>query len=479
MLAMTTSAVPLVTEPSPRQTNSDSAESSSHKQTIAQSHHSRASLVEVCPIERDRESSVTRAMTLPSLSPMTMAANSTSTLEPTPNTLPAQLDQWLAAHGPDLVAIRRHIHMHPELSHHEFETAALVARTLHAAGLSPRLIPGGNGVICDIGEGDRVVALRADMDALPMLDVKNVPYRSTVDGATHACGHDVHTTILLGVGLALAELHESGELGGRVRLLFQPAEEAINSGAPQMISAGALKDVVAIYALHCAPQFPVGLVAVRSGPFTAACDSVEVRLTGRGGHTARPHLTADLVNALARVVTEVPALLSRRVDARAGLSMVFGAIHAGESFNAIPHEGVAKATVRVLNRDAWREAPDLVTQLIRDVVAATGAKAVVNYTRGIPPVINDRMATAVIAGAAGAALGADRVVEAEISMGGEDFAFYVEQVPGAMIRLGTGIPGSDVKMDIHQASFDVDERCIGYGIRTMVHTAYAALASAF
>jgi len=368
--------------------------------------------------------------------------------------------------------------MHPELSHHEFETAALVASTLQQAGLQPRLIPGGNGVICDIGTGDRVVALRADMDALPMLDIKNVPYRSTVDGVTHACGHDVHTTILLGVGLALAQLAESGELGGRVRLIFQPAEESINSGAPLMIAAGALKDVVAVYALHCSPQFPVGLVAVRSGPFTAACDSLEVRLTGRGGHTARPHLTADLVSALARVVTDVPALLSRRVDARAGLSMVFGAIHAGESFNAIPHEGVAKATIRVLNRDAWREAPELVTQLIKDVVAATGAKAVVNYTRGIPPVINDRRATAVIAAAAGAALGADRVVEAEISMGGEDFAFYVEQVPGAMIRLGTGIPGSDVKMDIHQASFDVDERCIGYGVRTMIHTAFAALGSA-
>src|SRR5581483_2107471 len=164
--------------------------------------------------------------------------------------------------------------------------------------------------------GDRVVALRADMDALPMMDVKNVPYRSTVDGVTHACGHDVHTTILLGVGMALAQLEDQGLLPGRVRLIFQPAEESLNSGAVQMIESGALKDVTSIFALHCAPQFPTGMVAVRSGPFTAACDSVEVRLTGRGGHTARPHLTADLVNALGRVVTEVPALLGRRVDAR-------------------------------------------------------------------------------------------------------------------------------------------------------------------
>lgn len=448
-----------------------------HKNVIAQSYYSRASLVEVCPIDRDRESSVTRAMTLPPLAPM--AIKSSSVTSEHTLTLPGRLDRWLAARNTDLVAVRRHIHMHPELSHHEFETAAYVARLLTAAGLRPKLTQRGNGVVCDIGQGDRVVALRADMDALPMLDVKNVPYRSTVDGATHACGHDVHTTVMLGVGMALAELDEQGELPGRIRLIFQPAEESLNSGALQMIEAGALKDVVAIYALHCAPQFPVGLVAVRSGPFTAACDSVEVRLTGRGGHTARPHLTADLVSALGRVVTEVPALLGRRVDARAGMSMVFGSIHAGEAFNAIPNEGVAKATLRVLSREAWRDAPELVTQIIKDVVAATGANVDVKYTRGFPPVINDRMAAAVIAGAAGAALGSDRVVEAEVSMGGEDFAFYLEHVPGAMIRLGTGIPGLDVKMDIHQAHFDVDERCIGYGIRTMVHTALGALASPF
>lgn len=454
-----------------------SALPSDYKNVIAHSHHSRARLVEVCPIDRDRETSVTRAMTLPPLAPM--AIKSSSVTSDSILSMPGQLDRWLASRNDDLVAVRRHIHMHPELSHQEFDTAGYVARLLTAAGLRPQLTQRGNGLICDIGHGDRVVALRADMDALPMLDAKNVSYRSTVEGVTHACGHDVHTTILLGVGMALAQLEEQGELPGRIRLIFQPAEESLNSGALQMIDVGALKDVVAIYALHCAPQFPVGMVAVRSGPFTAACDSVEVRLTGRGGHTARPHLTADLVSALARVVTEVPALLGRRVDARAGMSMVFGAIHAGEAFNAIPNEGIAKATLRVLSREAWRDAPELVEQLIKDVVQATGAAVDVRYTRGFPPVINDRAASAVIAGAASAALGSDRVVEAEVSMGGEDFAFYLEHVPGAMIRLGTGIPGLEGKMDIHQPHFDVDERCIGYGIRTMVHTALASLAAPF
>jgi amidohydrolase len=391
--------------------------------------------------------------------------------------LPGQLDRWLAAHGAELVSIRRHIHAHPEPSRSEFETAALIARELTIAGLSPRLLPQGNGVLCDIGEGDRVIAFRADLDALPLPDTKDVPYRSTVENVAHACGHDVHTTVLLGLGLALAQLDRQGELPGRIRLIFQPAEECVPSGAPEVIAAGALKDVAAIYALHCYPQLPAGLVGVRSGPFTAAADTVEVTLTGPGGHTARPHLTVDLVHALGRVIVDVPSLLDRRVDPRAGVSMVWGAVHAGEAFNAIPGAGQVRGTVRILNRDAWREAPDLITKLIHDVVAATGAVADVNYTRGVPPVINDRMASAVIAGAAGAALGADRVVEAEISMGGEDFSFYVEQVPGAMIRLGTGTPGADVKYDLHQSNFDVDERCIGYGVRVMVHTALAALST--
>ncbi|MEU4687432.1 amidohydrolase [Actinoplanes sp. NPDC023714] len=391
--------------------------------------------------------------------------------------LPGQLDRWLAARGAELVAIRRHIHAHPEPSHSEFETAALIFRELAVAGLSPKMLPRGNGVICDIGEGERVIAFRADIDALPLRDLKDVPYRSTVDNLAHACGHDVHTTVALGLGMALAHLDEQGELPGRVRLIFQPAEEAMPSGAPEVIAAGALEDVAAIFALHCYPQLPAGLVGVRSGPFTAAADAVEVKLTGPGGHTARPHLTADLVHALGRVIVDVPALLNRRIDPRAGISLVWGAVHAGQAFNAIPGAGEVRGTVRVLSREAWREAPELVTKLIHDVVAATGAQVEVDYKRGVPPVINDRMASAIVAGAAGAALGADRVVEAELSMGGEDFSFYLEHVPGAMIRLGTGVPGSDERHDLHQGDFDVDERSIGYGVRVMAHTALAALSS--
>ena len=409
--------------------------------------------------------------------PSTMTSEwSPSHAETAAASLPGILDRWLATHGAELVTVRRHIHANPELSGEEFATAEYLADRLNAAGLSPRFLPKGNGVICDIGSGERTVALRADLDALPLPDVKDVPYRSTVEGVCHACGHDVHATVVLGAGLAAAHLAEQGLLPGRVRLLLQPSEERFPSGAPEVIEAGGLDGVSSIFAVHCDPRLPTGLVGVRSGPLTAAADQLEVRLSGTGGHTARPHLTTDLVNALARVVVDVPALLTRRIDPRAGVSLVFGAVHAGQAANAIPQEGYARGTVRMLDRNAWREIPDLLRELVNDAVAGTGAKAEVTYTRGVPPVINDRMATATMAAAAAAALGRDKVVETQVSMGGEDFAWYLEHVPGAMARLGVGRPGE--QLDLHQGSFDVDERAIGYGVRVMVHTALAALENA-
>jgi amidohydrolase len=385
------------------------------------------------------------------------------------------LTRWLDANGEDLVTLRRRIHAHPELSGFEFATSALIAQQLTDLGLEPRLLPARNGVICDIGTEGEMVALRADLDALPLPDTKQVSYHSTVPQAAHACGHDVHTTVLLGAARVLAYLASTGDLPGRVRLLFQPAEERMPSGAPEVIAAGGLDGVSSIYALHCAPRIDAGLIGVRSGPFTAAADKVEVRLTGLGGHTARPHLTADLVYALGRVIVDVPSLLDRRTDRLAGISLVWGAVRAGEAINAIPIEGSVSGTVRTLNVDAWHAAPDLVTRLVHDVVAATGAKAEVIYTHGVPPISNDPAATAVIAQAGRAALGADRVIEAPISMAGEDFAFYLQQVPGAMFRLGVGVPGMERKFDLHQSDFDVDERCIASGVRVMVQTALTAL----
>jgi amidohydrolase len=384
----------------------------------------------------------------------------------------AHLDLWLAEHGESLIHVRRYLHAHPELSGAEHGTAMMLAERLSAAGLAPRLLPDGNGVLVDVGSGPGpVVALRADLDALPLPDVKDVPYRSTVDGVCHACGHDVHAAVVLGAGLALATL--GAQLPGRVRLLFQPSEETLPSGAIEMVAAGGLTDVSRIFAVHCDPRLLAGLVGLRTGPLTAAADQLRVRLSGPGGHTARPHLTADLVGALGRVVTEVPAQLARRVDPRAGLSLVFGAVHAGVAANAIPQQGSASGTVRVLDKSAWEVAPKLIEQLVHEVVAPTGAVAEVEYTRGVPPVVNEAGSVALLAAGSAAALGPESVVDTSQSMGGEDFSWYLEHVPGAMARLGVGRKGE--ALDLHQGSFDVDERAIGYGVRLLVHTTLRSL----
>src|SRR3954452_10643203 len=224
----------------------------------------------------------------------------------------------------ELVDLRRDLHAHPELSWQETRTTDLVTHHLDEVGW--RLTrTGDSGVVAELGEGEpgsSVVALRADLDALPVDDTTIDPWQSRAPGGAHACGHDVHTTALLGAGLALAEVRAAGLLPGRVRLLFQPAEEVIPGGATRLMDLGALDDVDRIFCLHCDPTIDVGRVGLREGPITGAADSLEIRLSGSGGHTRRPHLTEDLTFALAKIVTELPAVLSRRLDARAGVSVV-------------------------------------------------------------------------------------------------------------------------------------------------------------
>jgi len=382
------------------------------------------------------------------------------------------LSTFLATHGAELTYLRRHLHQHPELGRAERETTALVARRLEAVGLRPRLLPTGTGLACDIGNGDGpTVALRADIDALPLQDEKDVPYRSTVPGVCHACGHDLHTTILLGVGLALAE--RSGHLRGRVRLLFQPAEEKVPGGSLDVISAGELRDVAAIFALHCDPKIEVGRLGVRVGSITSASDLLDIRLTGPGGHTARPHLTSDLVYAISRVIADLPGALSRMVDARASLTVSFGCVQAGSVHNAIPTQAVARGTVRVLDRHVWGELPKLVERVLEATVSPLDCKWDIDYQRGSPPVVNDEAATAVLANAARRATGPETVMTAPQSMGGEDFSWYLEEVPGSIARLGVRLPGTD--LDIHAALFDADERAIPVGVRILAQAAVDAL----
>ncbi len=389
--------------------------------------------------------------------------------------LDGELDAFLAAHEADLIDFRRDLHAHPETGYHEYRTTRRVALRLEAAGLRPAILPKGTGLIVDIGSGDGdIVALRADMDALPIEDEKDVPYRSTNRGACHACGHDVHTTILLGTALYLARMASSGLLPGRVRLIFQPAEE-ISGGAMDVLAAGGIASVSRIFALHCDPRLDVGKIGTRTGPITAACDKVTVKVTGPGGHTARPHLTADLVFALGKIITELPAALSRRVDPRSSLSLVWGKVSAGSAANAIPDDGMVEGTVRCLDDSAWHAAPDLVKALLESVASAYGVVPDITYQRYVPPTVNDAISTAMFEAAADRVLGPDSITPAPQSLGGEDFAWYLESVPGALARLGTRRPGSADDFDIHQSTFDVDERAIGIGVRLMVATALTAV----
>ena len=383
------------------------------------------------------------------------------------------LDAFLARHETELTGLRRDLHAHPEPAYAEHRTTRLVADRLARAGLHPVLLPDTTGLYADIGDGTQRVALRADLDALPLDDEKSVPYRSTVPGACHACGHDVHTTILVGAGLFLAERAAAGLLPRGVRLIFQPAEEAA-SGAKAVIAAGALDSVARIFALHCDPRLNAGMVGVRAGAITAACDKVKVTLAGPGGHTARPHLTADVVYALGKVVTELPAALSRRVDPRAGLSLVWGHVSAGSAANAIPDEGVVEGTVRCLDTDVWRSAVALIEDMVQSVAMPYGVTAKVEHLSALPPTVNDASSAAMIAAAATAVLGPGTVTETSQSLGGEDFAWYLNLAPGAMARLGTRTPGTLTAGDLHQPTFDIDERAIGIGTRVLAGTVAAA-----
>jgi amidohydrolase len=376
------------------------------------------------------------------------------------------LNAFLARYETELISFRRDLHAHPEPAHAERRTTRLVAGRLAEAGLRPVLLHNSTGLYVDIGPGGSRVALRADLDALPMDDEKDVPYRSAIPGMCHACGHDAHTAMLVGAGLFLAERAAFRRLPGGVRLIFQPAEEA-GSGAKDVIAAGALDSVGRIFALHCDPRLDTGKVGVRAGAITAACDNVKVTLAGPGGHTARPHLTADVVYALGKIVTEVPAALTRRVDPRAGLSLVWGHVSAGSAANAIPDEGIVEGTVRCLDAEVWRSAVDLIEDLVQSVAMPYGVTAKVEYLSAVPPTVNDPASAALIASAAAAVLGPDAVTETPQSLGGEDFAWYLHLVPGAMARLGTRVPGTLGGGDLHQPTFDIDERAIGIGVRVL------------
>ena len=364
--------------------------------------------------------------------------------------------------------IRRHLHRHPELSHEEHRTTDYVVQQLQALGLEPKRMPR-TGAVCDIPGSDpdlKPVALRADMDALGIPELSTVSYRSTVEGVSHACGHDVHMSAVIGAAHALVRVAEEGALRRGVRLVFQPSEEKHPCGALELIGEGVVDDVDSIFALHCDPGVDVGHVGLKSGPITSATDPVRIQMRGAGGHTSRPHLTQDLVYALGSIATQLPAALSRRMDPRSGVNLTWGSIHAGSAFNAIPSSGTLEGTLRCLDHDAWDRAEDLLEEVLADLVRPWGVEARVTHDRGVPPVSNSPRSVEVLSAAVTGVLGRQNLDPTAQSLGGEDFAWYLEKVPGALARLGTRTPGGRT-YDLHMGDLMIDERAIDIGAEVL------------
>ncbi|MEO6510411.1 MAG: amidohydrolase [Nocardioides sp.] len=386
-----------------------------------------------------------------------------------------QIDAAVEARRSEILELRRDLHANPELSWHEQRTTDAVATRLEAAGLAVRRLPQ-MGLVVDVGPEAPRVALRADLDALPVDDLTTDPWVSTRPGVAHACGHDVHTAGLVGAGLALASLHDAGLLPGGVRLVFQPAEEVMPGGATALIEEGVIDGIERIFCLHCDPTLDLGQVGVREGPITGAADQLEVRLTGSGGHTSRPHLTEDLTFALGKLITELPAVMSRRLDPRAGVSVVWGMVRAGVAHNVIPAAGVVGGTVRMLDAVAWSHAERMVREFIDEIVAPYGVKAEVDYRRGVPPVVNDAASTLLLADAVERVVGVEGRVSTTQSLGGEDFAWFLDAIPGSMGRLGTRTPGGPT-YDLHQGNLRVDEGAALVAARVLATVALDSLGS--
>ncbi|MGH8957275.1 MAG: amidohydrolase [Acidimicrobiia bacterium] len=360
---------------------------------------------------------------------------------------------------PEVLELRRRLHRRPELAYREVATTELVLSRLRAAGLTPQPRSPRTGLVVEVGKGERLVGFRADLDALPIQEPDGFEDRSEVAGVMHACGHDVHTAIGAGLALVAARL----QIDRRIRFIFQPAEEAFPGGGQEMVAEGTATDLRAIVAFHCDPALEVGKVGMRSGPITASADRFFVTLEGPGGHTARPHRTVDLVFASGLLVSQLPGLIDRHTDARLPKAVVFGTISGGTAENVIPTKVELSGTCRTLDRGLWEEIPTLIDRLVHEIVAPTGAKIVFKYVRGVPPVINHPEVVAACREAVSRSMAVSTIVEAESSMGAEDFSAFSEAVPGALMRLGVKTPGGR-SVDLHSASFRADEGAVEVGL---------------
>ncbi len=376
-----------------------------------------------------------------------------------------------------LIDTRRDLHAHPELAFEETRTSQLVAERLRALGLTPRTGVGRTGVLAGLGPGSpsgKTVLLRADMDALPIQEENDVPYRSTNAGRMHACGHDCHTSILLGVAKRLAVEAPAG----RVVLCFQPAEEA-GGGANAMIADGAMADPKpdAAFGVHVWQELALGKVGVTSGPMMAAVDEFEVTLTGKGTHAAAPQLGIDPVLALAHTITALQSIASREIDPLLQVVVSVTQIAAGTAFNIVPESATMRGTVRVFDPAVWRGLPERFERIVRGVAQAFRCTPAITYQRHNGPTVNDPAMAAIARAAAAEVVGAGNVVDDIRTMGGEDFSAFLLQVPGCFIAIGSRNEQRGLTYGHHHPRFDVDEGCLEIGVEVLLHTARKFLAS--
>jgi amidohydrolase len=374
--------------------------------------------------------------------------------------------------APRLIEIRRHLHSHPELSGQEYQTAAFVAGVLSSSGLHVQEGVGKTGVVGELqgtGDNKRILAIRTDMDALPIQERTGLDFASRALGTMHACGHDVHTTVGLGTAMILSQLAE--QLPGNVRFLFQPAEE-IAQGASWMVKDGAMSDVSAILGVHVFPSIPGGSVGLRYGALTAAADDLEIIIIGESGHGARPHEAVDAIWIASQVITTLQQAISRTQNPLRPVVLSIGQINGGRAPNVIADKVELKGTVRSLHPETRANLPSWIETIVANVCNSYGAKYEVNYRQGVPSVQNDYALTQLLQSSAEEAWGCDKVqVLPEPSLGAEDFSVYLDYAPGSMFRLGVGFKERAVNYPLHHPQFEVDENAIITGVVTMAYTA--------
>ena len=375
--------------------------------------------------------------------------------------------------SPRLIEIRRHLHSHPELSGQEHHTAAFVAGVLSSNGVHVREGVGKTGVIGEVQgtPSDRpCLAIRTDMDALPIQERTGLEYASKAAGVMHACGHDVHTTVGLGTAMVLSQLAE--ELPGKVRFLFQPAEE-IAQGASWMVQDKAMDNVSAILSLHVFPSIPAGKVGIRYGALTAAADELDIIIVGESGHGARPHEAIDAIWIAAQVITTLQQAISRTQNPLRPVVLSIGQINGGRAPNVIADSVKLRGTVRSLHPETRANLPLWIDKIVGNVCASYGAQYQVDYRPGTPGVQNDLALSQLLQTAAEEAWGSDRVqVLTEPSLGAEDFSLYLEHAPGSMFRLGVGYEDRAINYPLHHPQFEVNESAIVTGVVTLAYSAF-------